>query len=381
MIGPRLARDGAPLSQLELAQGLAGRGWDIRAWSPADGPLAARYRAAGVPLEIEPRLCASAAAPSLYEADISALAEPLSALAPDLVYVNTVDMFPAIDAARLAGLPSVWNIRESEPWRARLADRHTAIAARALAAFGYPESVVFVAEAARTAWSGFTPAERSTVVYNAAAPWTAPDPAARIRLREEAGAGPGEMLIVAVGTLCERKGQIDLARAVARLPASLLDRTRLAFVGRIEEAYLARVQEALPRAARARFLGPVEDAADRIAAADLLVHCSRSEAFPRIFLEAARARTPIVATPVDGTVERLEDGRSALFYAPGEDAALARAIKRVLSDPALGDSLAANAYNDLLGRWTFDDMAGAYHSRLRAAAGLGARADGSSSRD
>lgn len=73
-----------------------------------------------------PELACSASVPAWYEGDVATLAARLRTGAPDLVIASTIDAFESIDAARIAGISSLWNIRESEPWRERLADRHAA---------------------------------------------------------------------------------------------------------------------------------------------------------------------------------------------------------------------------------------------------------------
>lgn len=360
MISPHLRRDGAPMSQLELARGLADRGWRLLCASPSEGPLGEAYRAAGIRIECWPELTARSATPAWYEEDAAALAARLRALNPAVVYANTLDAFPAIDAARIAGLPSLWNIREGEDWRLRLADRHTHVAARALAAFSYPESVVFVARAAANAWSDFTPAERRRVVYNAPASLASGSPTLR--------ATNDSFNILSVGVLCERKGQIDLIEALGQLDPGLRKTVRVTFIGRDHEGYRARMELRLaPELAnQAAFAGETDGIAGALAGADLLVHTARAEAFPRVFLEAAAADVPIVATRVGGAAERLEDGTSALLYEAGDTAALARQIARA-ADPGLRAKLAAAARAALVEGWTFADMIGAYEGGLRSA--------------
>ncbi|HVY88752.1 MAG TPA: glycosyltransferase family 4 protein [Hyphomonadaceae bacterium] len=369
MMGPGLSLDGAPLSQFELATGLAAEGFAIETVVAQDGPLRQRYAESSVGVSVCPELACASSVPAWYENDVQRLVDLLRRQNPDLVIASTIDSFPAIDAARMAGIPSIWNIRESEPWRSRLADRHTAIAARALACFGYPSAMVFVARASQDAWAKFAPSDRSKLIYNAPHPSLLSTATNRGALRARAGAGPDEKLIVSIGTLCERKGQIDLAEAVGLLPADIVSRVKLVFVGRPESAYRARTEAALPAAVRARtqFTGAVPEAMAYVQAADVLVNSSRSEAFPRTLLEAAAARTPIIATAIDGAAERLTDRKSALLYAPGDTAALAAAIVSVLSKPGLAETLQQGAWDTLVSRHSYQAMIGAYSGLVRAA--------------
>jgi glycosyltransferase involved in cell wall biosynthesis len=365
MIGTTLRLDGAPLSQFELARGLAAAGFDVSVFVKEDGPLRERYSASGIPVDLMPELACSASVPDWYEADVALLAARLRTGAPDLIIASTIDAFAAIEAARIAGISSLWNIRESEPWRARLADRHTTIAARALAAFSYPAAVIFVAGAAMKSWQDFVPAERRHLIYNASAQRAdTHDEASRLVTRTQLGIAPGEQMAVSVGTLCERKSQVDFARAIAIAPASI----RPVFVGGAEPGYRQKVEAALgPALPRAIFTGSIPDAGAMIAAADALVCSSRSEAFPRTLLEAASLGTPIIATALDGTQERLIHGESALLYPPGEVASLARLLERIVRDPSPWSGLAETAHARLTQAWTHADMIAAYAALVRKA--------------
>jgi glycosyltransferase involved in cell wall biosynthesis len=364
MVGPSLSRDGAPLSQLELARGLSSAGVSVEALSPTDGPLRATYEASGIKLSLCEELTCSPVVPSWYEADVARLAELLDRQRPDALFVNTIDCFPAVDAAALAGIPAIWNIRESEPWRERLADRHPAIAARALASLAYCDALVFVADSSRNTWSQFISPHRTHLIHNAAHPSVVsgvPSTDERHDIRAALGARPDDVLVVSIGTLCPRKGQVDLARALSLLPTHLLSRLRTAFIGRADLDYPATIESALAAAptAHVRFLGETKDAARYAAAADILVNTSRSEAFPRTFIEAAAGRTAIVAANIDGAAERLRHGVSAMLYTPGDIPDLAAKLEAA-SDAAVRARLADGAHAALIADWTYDQMIAAY---------------------
>jgi glycosyltransferase involved in cell wall biosynthesis len=366
MVGPSLRREGAPASQFELATALSRR-HEVVVRTASGGAIADDYAETGIDARPSALLHTSAAAPRLYEADLQRLSRCLSDARPDLMIASTIDAFAAVEAAHMAGIPSLWNIRESEPWRERLADRHPAIAARALAALSYPEHIIFVAESSRRAWSSFVPEGRSCVIYNAPPPsLQAPTAEARVAARRRLGAAPDEILVVSVGTLCARKNQIELARALAYLPADRIEGLRIAFVGEASAGDIGPIRSALPREAQARtvFAGELADGPKAIAAADILVNTSRSEAFPRTFLEAAVVGTPIIAAAVDGAVERLVDGVSARLYPPGDYGMLAGHLAALAGDPALRAHLSAGARSALADSWTWPEMIGAYLARI-----------------
>lgn len=370
MGAPSLALDGAPLSQSEIAIGLAKRGHQIRIIAAMDGPLRAAYVEAGVPVRIVETLQASPSVPEWYDADVQALSELILKDSPDLIVASTIDGFSLVDAAWITGVTSVWNIRESEPWRERLADRHPYIASRALACLSYPERLIFVAEASRAGWGRFTSKARQTVIFNAAEPAsdfeTGPG---RRRARSAIGVEDDEVLLASVGTLCTRKSQLDFADALNNVAPQTLHKLKVIFVGRSIGGYEHRVRDRLSEAVRVRcqFLGERSDATTLIAAADILVNTSVSEAFPRTFLEAAARRTAILASDIDGASERLRHNHSAILFPPGDTEKLARQIELLCASADKRMELTHHAFEELISKWSCQDMISAYEQVFASA--------------
>jgi glycosyltransferase involved in cell wall biosynthesis len=104
------------------------------------------------------------------------------------------------------------------------------------------------------------------------------------------------------------------------------------------------------------FHGHCEDVPARIAASDICVLPSLSEAFPNAVLEAMAAGLPVVASAVGGILEVVEDDRTGLLVPPGDALALAGALERLLQDDALGTRLAAAGRRTVELRYSFDRM-------------------------
>jgi putative peptidoglycan lipid II flippase len=165
----------------------------------------------------------------------------------------------------------------------------------------------------------------------------AADPSAEVR--RALGIELGDRLVLAVGRLHPQKGFDDLIAAAGRLAADGMEAV-FAIAGdgpaRAELATAARDSQA-----DVRLLGHRDDVPALIAAADLVVMPSRWEGWPLAAGQALGAGRPFVATSVGGLPELVGDG--ALLVPSDDPAALAAAISRVLSEPALAGQLSLAA--------------------------------------
>ena len=88
------------------------------------------------------------------------------------------------------------------------------------------------------------------------------------------------------------------------------------------------------------FTGHEADVASTMAACDVVVHASTSpEPFGRVLLEAMSLGRPVVATQAGGPMEVISHGQDGLLVPPGDAAAMARAVCRLLGDRSLRESL------------------------------------------
>ena len=90
--------------------------------------------------------------------------------------------------------------------------------------------------------------------------------------------------------------------------------------------------------------GSVPEAALLWRDAQFGIHASYEEGLPNAVMEAMAYGVPVVATAVGGTTELIEDDVSGLLVRPGDAAALARAIRRLATDPQLRVALGARAH-------------------------------------
>ena len=230
--------------------------------------------------------------------------------------------------------------------------------------------------------SGLLPRDRVTVIPNGI-------DVARIRngdgsnLRADQGFETDAPLVAVVGRLVPDKGHAIAIKAFAEVLKIRPD-ARLLVVGsgQLEEKLKSLAGELLPEGSH-RFLGQRSDIGDILAGVDVVLVTSFREGMPHVVLEAMAAGRAIVATTVAGIPEMLRDGTDGLLVPPGSHTAAAAAVGRVLSEPALAESLARSAAERVESEFSLDAMVDrverCFELEVEAAAGLatdGERAPG-----
>jgi len=184
--------------------------------------------------------------------------------------------------------------------------------------------------------------DKVTVVCNAVDLDRYPAPIDRAKVRAELGFGPSAHLMTMVGTFKRQKGHRYLVAAAAAL-APRFPTLHILLVG--DGGLADRVREQV-RAAHVsdhvHFLGTRRDVPELLSASDSFVLPSLWEGLPVALTEAMASGLPVIATDVSGTSQIVTDGESGLLVPPGDEEALAEAIDRLLSDPALASEMAAS---------------------------------------
>jgi len=83
------------------------------------------------------------------------------------------------------------------------------------------------------------------------------------------------------------------------------------------------------------------DVRRELEATHVFVLSSDTEALGIVLVEAMAMGVPVVTTAVGGTTELVRDGENGLTVPPGEPAAIAGAIRRIATDPALAERFSA----------------------------------------
>lgn len=335
--------------------------------APAQGPLAARLQALGIP--ILPLTVRSNAG---RKRELSQLTDELlsilSALQPDVLHANSLSM------SRLTG--QLRTVADSICCTGHIRDIMK-LSGQAVRDLNRLDRIAVVSRATRDfhVAGGLCP-DLAEVIYNGV-------DTARFRRRPPAEARCGLLpelpasatVLLNVGQICLRKGQLDLAHAVIRLLESR-DNLHLVLIGErysekaesgIYDRAISEVFAAANRSDHLHRLGYRDDVEQWMNAADVLVHTAHQEPLGRVLLEAAASELPVIATAVGGTSEILGDQNAVHLLPPGDIEALTGRLWTALNNPVGQRSLAAVAADRIRQRFGIERACGSLRDFWKSA--------------
>lgn len=147
--------------------------------------------------------------------------------------------------------------------------------------------------------------------------------------------------VISAGVVSPRKGYSDLLKAFATVSPAHPD-WKLIFAGSGEIDKGRAIAAELGIGDRVEFAGWIAgDDKDRLfREAGILCLPSYAEGFPMAVLDAWAYGLPVVATPVGSLPDIVSDGDDILLFNPGDTAALARQLDRMMSDEKLREKIA-----------------------------------------
>jgi glycosyltransferase involved in cell wall biosynthesis len=307
------------------------------------GPIGAEMQAAGVPVTV------LGLNPGLRRPwDVARLGQFLRAARPQIVhtFLLTASLYGRL-AAMLARVPIV--IGTEQNIYARKRPSH-AFAERLLMAG--TDRVVVAADAVRDFYLRQVHADpaKIEVIHNAVDWSQLQTTRSRAEIRASLGIDAEAPVAITVGRLTEQKGHTHLLDAIAGSPALARVHLLVAGDGELREP-LADQAEKLGLARRVHFLGVRRDVGNLLAASDLFVLPSLWEGLPLALVLAMGAGLPVVATRVAGVPEVVDDGRTGMLVAPGDAAALADVVTRLLAEPEKARQIGSAARAAVLPRF------------------------------
>lgn len=170
-----------------------------------------------------------------------------------------------------------------------------------------------------------------------------PDQVAALK-KEDLGIPNDKLVVGFLARLTKQKDPLTFVRAAAEVLKSHGD-VHFALVGGGElEADCRSLATALGVTEKLHFIGFRTDVPDVLKTFDVYCLPSLWEGLPIGVLEAMAMKKAIVATPVDGTKEVIEDEVSGLFFPEYDHMSLASCIRRLVDDSTLRTKLGQEAH-------------------------------------
>jgi glycosyltransferase involved in cell wall biosynthesis len=297
--------------------------------------------------------------PGLRLETIGRAAAAFRRLRPDVVHTHQIGpLFYAGPAARLGRVPVVVHTEHSVEDYGRLRKRWLGrLAGQNVDRFYCLTKAMRAAVLARRVVAS----HKVRVIHNGIDTASFRVPTDPLEIRHALGIPAQASVIGAVGRLTEVKRHDLLLRAFARVRARTAD-THLLLLG--EGPLLGSLRGQVSELGLndcVHFAGYRPHSAPYLRAMDVFALTSRSEGMPQVLLEAAVVGVPAVAAAVGGVPEVVEHGRTGLLFEPGDEAALADGLHRLLTDRPEALRLSAAARAKVEARYSVHRMASDYH--------------------
>jgi len=334
---------GGQRSLLEMISGLDPARWWPIVVCGAPGTLVDRLTQMGVSVSVVPMPTLAKPWSHAGKAAVAALAALMQQERVAIAHANQprVAVY-ALRAAKPLGVPVIFHARVVaaggllERWLDQLLARQC-------------RAIIAISEAVASRFDGMRGAARLHVIPNGIdtdAFRPAADRAAQRRAMKLPEDGP---LIGIVGLLEPRKGHVVLFEAFQQVlirhpKAQLVVAGREAWGATGYEDRLHQAVRQFQLMDRVRFLGFIDDVSGLLSSLDVcVVPAVQPEGLGRVAVEASACGCPVIATPLGGLREVIEPDVTGLLVPPGDAGTLARAILRLLDNPALARALTAAA--------------------------------------
>jgi glycosyltransferase involved in cell wall biosynthesis len=259
----------------------------------------------------------------------------------DVVYTNTIAVGVGAVAAKIAGKPHIWHIREFGyddhmlSYDLGLQVSRKLIGCLSSACIANSKAV---ADEYRPSLAG----TELTVIYNSVEmPILGDETPADVPWRHA-----GAIRCVLLGKWLPGKGQEDAVKAMVNLRRMSVPAELLLLGGMIDTEYHQHIERIVAQynlTDRVHRLGHSDKPTPLMNTADVVLMCSRREAFGRVTVEGMKLGKPVIGTRSGGTPEIVQEGETGFLYAPGDAQELAAKIGHLYANRAVRDSMGTKA--------------------------------------
>jgi glycosyltransferase involved in cell wall biosynthesis len=184
---------------------------------------------------------------------------------------------------------------------------------------------------------------------------------------KEPASAPRAKVVLCLGTFGERKGQVHLAAAFASIAKRHPDWT-LQLIGRQDHAdYVGKVKAIADGAVangQIQLLPPALEARPLLQSSSIFAMPSTAEGLGLSLQEALYHGCACVGSAVGGIPELIENEKTGLLVLPGDEAALAAALDRLMSDGDLRARVAKSGRASIIEKGMLAGLMVERHARL-----------------
>jgi FkbM family methyltransferase len=147
---------------------------------------------------------------------------------------------------------------------------------------------------------------------------------------------PGAVRLGIFGSIQPQKGQEDIILAVGELVRRGRN-VELLLAGNQIPEYRHHLDDIVIRhrlSEHIHFAGMLQDPSPAMDAAEIIVICSRCEAFGRTGVEAMMLGKPVIYPNTGGILEYMLEGQTGLSYTPGDISALVEGLEELIAEPS-----------------------------------------------
>ena len=356
---PSLGIGGTEKMLYELCRGLDAQRFKCGVVALKSGGAAGeKLSGLGVPVEVlgspDGFVSGVLALPGLY----ARLKSSIRKSAPDIVHtwLTRANVLGRC-AARAAGVPRVVSslrVMEVEKGYHLLAERWTSRQADAITVNAAPLKDFAVQRIG-------LPEEKIHLISNGIDVSRAPDTALVETYRKQ-WAGPGRLLIGAVGRLHRQKGMDVLLEAAAHIVKAHPNAHFLIAGDGPERARLEAQAARLGIQASVTFCGWVKGSLEFISLLDIFALPSRWEGMPNAVMEAMLMGKPVIASRVSGVPELIQHETDGMIVRSEDVGALSQVLSRLINDAAFRAELGRAARQKISSQFDLKTMVTAYET-------------------
>jgi glycosyltransferase involved in cell wall biosynthesis len=172
------------------------------------------------------------------------------------------------------------------------------------------------------------------------------------------------VVLITTSRLVEKNGVGDIIEAMEFLPESFS--LKIIGTGGLEAELKQVASRIKNQESRIKFLGhvPYEEIPSHLHEADIFIRPSLSEGMGNSFIEAMAAGLPVIATPVGGIPDFLEDEKTGLFVEPKSPRLIAFQVQKLVGDRVLRDKITISAKRMVTERYDWNLIANEMKSKV-----------------